>query len=350
MPPRAARYLLVCVLAVLVAAYGVAALVMREQWAGDVRQERTVVTFSAQTPDGSPAPDEALEEAGEILGQRVAALGVSGDQVVVADDVLTVTVPGDGDGDAARDIGRRGQLYVRPVIHAIAANSAPAPPSTPPPPPSEDLAQRIADEKQLRQGTDQQIQLLALQFQATRCGDDDVLAGNDDPELPLITCSSDGDAVYLLGESLLNSAEVESATAVPDRQRGEYAVELSFDDVAVQKLAAYIAANDAQEVAITVDASVDSTPRIKQVISDGQAMITGDFTEGQASGLASTLANGPLLLELTTQSSVTETVAVERGWTLMRIWLVAAGVILAAVVIGVVGYLISASRRQQPRV
>ena len=100
-----------------------------------------------------------------------------------------------------------GQLYVRPVIHAIAANSAPAPPSTPPPPPSEDLAQHIADEKQLRQSTDQQIQLLALQFQATRCGDDDVLAGNDDPELPLITCSSDGDAVYLLGESLLNSSK-----------------------------------------------------------------------------------------------------------------------------------------------
>ncbi len=348
MPPRAARYLLVCVLAVLVAAYGAAAFVMREQWAGDIQQERTVVAFSAQTPDGSPAPDEALEEAGEIVGQRVAALGVSGDQVVVADDVLTVTVP--GDGDAARDIGRRGQLYVRPVIHAIAANSAPAPPSTPPPPPSEDLAQHIADEKQLRQSTDQQIQLLALQFQATRCGDDDVLAGNDDPELPLITCSSDGDAVYLLGESLLNSSEVESATAVPDRQRGEYAVELSFDDVAMQKLAAYSAANDAQEVAITVDASVDSTPRIKQVTSDGQATITGDFTEGQARGLASTLANGPLLLELTAQSSVTETVAVERGWTLMRIWLVAAGVILAAVVIGVVGYLISASRRQQPRV
>ena len=34
----------------------------------------------------------------------------------------------------------------------------------------------------------------------------------------------------------------------------------------------------------------------------------------------------------------------------MRIWLVAAGVILAAVVIGVVGYLISASTPIAPRV
>ena len=55
-------------------------------------------------------------------------------------------------------------------------------------------AQRIADEKELRQSSDQQIQILALQFQATRCGEDDVLAGNDDPNLPLITCSQDGKA------------------------------------------------------------------------------------------------------------------------------------------------------------
>lgn len=345
MQPRAARYLLICILAALVAAYGVAAFLMREQWAGDVQQERTVVTFSAQTADGSPATAEALGEAREIVGERVAALGISGGQVVIDDDVLTVTVP--ADGDVAREIGQRGQLYVRPVIHAIAANSAPPPPSTPPTAPREDLAQHIADEKQLRQSTDQQIQLLALQFQATRCGDEDVLAGNDDPDLPLITCSSDGATVYLLDKSLLSSAALD---AEPDRQRGEYLVKLSFDDVAKQKLAAYTTANDGQEVAITVDTSVDAAPRIRQVINDGQAMITGDFTEEQARALASTLANGPLPVELTVQSSDTETVAVERGWTLLRIWLVAASVVLAAAVIGGVGYLISASRHRQQRV
>ena len=71
----------------------------------------------------------------------------------------------------------------------------------------------------------------------------------------------------------------------------------------MQKLADYTAANDAQEAAITVDTSVDSAPRIQQVISDGHAMITGDFTEEQARGLASALANGPLPVELTVASS-----------------------------------------------
>ena len=48
------RYLLVGVLAALIAVYGVAAFLTREHWAGNVRQDRTVVTFSAQTPDGTP--------------------------------------------------------------------------------------------------------------------------------------------------------------------------------------------------------------------------------------------------------------------------------------------------------
>ena len=65
----------------------------------------------------------------------------------------------------------------------------PAPPGTPPPPDKKDLASRIADEKQLRQSADQQIQILALQFQATRCNQEDVLAGNYAPKLPLVTCS-----------------------------------------------------------------------------------------------------------------------------------------------------------------
>ena len=340
MQSAAARYLLVGVLAALIAVYGLAAFLTREHWAGNVRQDRTVVTFSARTPDGSPPTGEALAESREIIGERVAALGISGGEVAVDGDGLTVTVT--GAADDVRDIGRVGQLYVRPVIHVMPSDSASAPP-TPPKAPSADVAQRIADEKKLRQSTDQQIQILALQFQATRCGEDDVLAGNDDPELPLITCSSDGETVYLLGKSILDGAELEAATAISD------GVELTFDDIGTQVLADYTAANEGDQIAFTVDTAVESAPQIREVISDGQAMITGQFTEEQARVLASTLANGPLPFELTVKSSDTETVAVERGWTLLRIWLGAAGLILAAMVIVVVGYLISATRHRQPR-
>ncbi|MDT7765155.1 MAG: preprotein translocase subunit SecD, partial [Mycobacterium sp.] len=60
-----------------------------------------------------------------------------------------------------------------------------APPAEAPAPadPRKDLADRIADEKKWRQSTRQGVQFLALQFEATRCDKDDILAGNDDPAL-----------------------------------------------------------------------------------------------------------------------------------------------------------------------
>ncbi len=61
----------------------------------------------------------------------------------------------------------------RPLPASRRPRSAPAAPGAPDE--EADLAQRIADEKQLRQSTDQSIQLLALQFQATRCNEEDVL-------------------------------------------------------------------------------------------------------------------------------------------------------------------------------
>ncbi len=135
---------------------------------------------------------------------------------------------------------------------------------------------------------------------------------------------------------------------VPDGQRGER-VALSFDEAGKQVLADYTAANVGEQVAVTVDTSVVSAPRIQEVIGDGEATITGQFTEEQARALASTLANRPLPVELTAESSDTETVVVERGWTALRIGLLAGGLILVLAVIAVVGYLISATRQRQPR-
>jgi preprotein translocase subunit SecD len=105
------------------------------------------------------------------------------------------------------------------VIHAIQAKPESPPPSASPVPQS-DPAKAIADEKQLRQNTDQQIQLLGLQFQATRCDQDDALTGLDDPNLPLITCSADGEVVYLLDRSIIGGDQIRNATSGRDPPRG----------------------------------------------------------------------------------------------------------------------------------
>ncbi|HEY2196288.1 MAG TPA: protein translocase subunit SecD, partial [Mycobacterium sp.] len=70
-----------------------------------------------------------------------------------------------------------------------APSSAAAPPEAPllppiqpgPPDPRKDLAERIAKEREWRQSTNKGVQFLALQYEATRCFQEDILAGNDDP-------------------------------------------------------------------------------------------------------------------------------------------------------------------------
>ena len=73
-----------------------------------------------------------------------------------------------------------------PAPGAPATPGAPAPPGPPgPPDPKQDLAARIKFEKELRQSTNQTLLVFAVQYVAGRCDQEDILAGNDDPDLPL---------------------------------------------------------------------------------------------------------------------------------------------------------------------
>ena len=219
-----------------------------------------------------------------------------------------------------------------PPVSAGAA-APPAPPPTPAPAASpgptgsaprledSDLAQRIADEKQLRQSTDQQIQLLALQFQATRCNEDDVLAGNDDPNLPLVTCSHDHTTVYLLDKSIISGEQIKNATSGLDQQRGDYVVDLEFKSDASKVWADFTAANVGTQTAFTLDSQVVSAPEIQEAIPGGRTQITGQFTADSARELANVLKYGSLPLSF--ESSEAETVSATLGLTSLRAGLIA---------------------------
>jgi preprotein translocase subunit SecD len=333
-------------------------------------QGGTRVTLTARTPDGSQPSRESLIQAQEIISSRVDGLGVSGSEVIIDGDNLVITVPGD-DGAEARSLGQTARLYIRPVIHAMPAQppapgepavppppllapGAPAPPPAqprpyplePPPAPSPtpgqppvpgapeqqaDLAQRIADEKQLRQSTDQSIQLLALQFQATRCNDEDVLAGNDDPDLPLITCSVDHQTVYLLDKSIMSGEEIKTAGSGLDQQRGDYVVDVEFKSGGSKIWADFTAANVGTQTAFTLDSQVVSAPEIQEAIPGGRTQITGQFTDSSARELANVLKYGSLPLSF--ESSEAETVSATLGLTSLKAGLIAGAVGMALVLL-----------------
>src|SRR5271165_172905 len=380
-------------------------------------QGGTRVTLTARTPDGSAPTREALAQAQQIISARVNGLGVSGSEVVVDGDNIVITVPG-SDSSEARNLGQTARLYIRPVIHAMPAQSAqpqrqppagqppgqppaplpaeappgsppapgeqppppgepaptgepapssePAPPpaqprpypqepeptpdpSTPqpaPPPPTspaaapapapapgsrEDLAQRISAEKELRQSTDQTMEILALQYESTRCNQDDVLAGNDDPNLPLVTCSTDHKQVYLLDKSIISGEDIDSASSGFNQQTAQNVVELKFKGAAATTWADFTAAHVGTQTAFVLDSQVVSAPEIQEAIPGGRTQITGNFTAAQAGDLANVLKYGSLPLSF--ESSQAETVSATLGLTSLRAGLIAGAIGLALVLL-----------------
>jgi len=205
-----------------------------------------------------------------------------------------------------------------PAAPAPGAPGAPAPGAPAPGAhgPKAELAQRIADEKALRQSTQPQIQLLALQFQATRCDQQDVLAGNDDPNLPLVTCSKDHKEVYLLDKSIISGDEIKDASSGLNQQQGEYVVDVTFKEKAAEVWADFTAKNIGTQTAFVLDSQVVSAPAIQEAIPGGRTQITGHFNASTAKDLANVLKYGSLPLSF--ESSEAETVSATLGLTSLR--------------------------------
>jgi preprotein translocase subunit SecD len=123
-------------------------------------QGGTRVTLTARTETGAAPSREALDQARQIIENRVNGIGVTGTEVVLDGNNIIITVPGE-EGEQAKDLGQTAQLRFRAVVGQPQA-AQPAPedsagestePSTPPsesstppatessPPPSEGAPQ-----------------------------------------------------------------------------------------------------------------------------------------------------------------------------------------------------------------
>lgn len=341
----------------------------------------TRVTLTARTPDGSRPSREALAQAQQIISARVNGLGVSGSEVVVDGDNLVITVPGN-DGNEARNLGQTARLYIRPVVNSAPAQAAepkppagqppagqPAPPGRPapqprpypqdpPPPPSpapapggpaadapppevpgppdprKDLADRIRVMKDFRQSANPYIQMVAQQWMAAHCDKEDILAGNDDPALPLVTCSTDHKYVYLLGPSIISGDQIQDASSTMNQRGIGYVVDLQFKPAAANTWADFTAAHIGTQTAFTLDSQVVSAPMIQEAIPGGRTQISGGdppFTAATAKQLANVLKYGSLPLSF--ESSEAQTVSATLGLTSLRAGLIAGAIGLILVLL-----------------
>ncbi|GHJ48579.1 hypothetical protein Cs7R123_59210 [Catellatospora sp. TT07R-123] len=89
------------------------------------------VTYKAVTQDGAPPKPEELEQARQIIQQRVDARGVAEAQVVTEGNDLIVVQVAKKAEDAIRDVGQASQLFFRKVIKVTDGGGAVAPAATP---------------------------------------------------------------------------------------------------------------------------------------------------------------------------------------------------------------------------
>ncbi|MDQ4033628.1 MAG: protein translocase subunit SecD [Actinomycetota bacterium] len=374
-------------------------------------QGGTRVTLTARTVDGQPPSRESLDQARQIIEQRVNGIGVSGAEVVLDGNNLIITVPGEN-GDQARSLGQTAKLYFRPVITEVPASLAgptpggqapsgqnpgsqapsgqapegsepappdvsnqppategapapvvpqqvqpppdeltaePTPPPVPPVPPAPaapsttpsppvgaapadsadpEVAEQIRQARARLQSEDPAVQRQALV--ALNCAAANPLRGNDDPNLPLVTCDQDRTAKYLLGPAFMSGEQVSNASAGLNPDGTGYEVRLNFNREGEDVWAQYTANHVGEQAAFLLDTEVVSAPQINGPIPPGQqTSITGRFTQAEAQNLANALKYGSLPLSF--QSSESETVSATLGLASLRAGLLAGAIGLAVV-------------------
>ncbi|MFI2232327.1 protein translocase subunit SecD [Nocardia testacea] len=209
-------------------------------------------------------------------------------------------------------------------------NAPPAAPAEGSLTPQEQAQQEIEMAKAIRQSTDPTTQQLAMA--SMDCTASDPLAGNDDPNLPLVTCSTDGKEVFLLDKSRIDGQEIANATSGLNTEQARHEVNLEFKGSGSDAWASLTGEYVQQRVAFVLDSEVVSAPVVQQGPQlGGRTSISGDFNAASAKELANTLKYGSLPLSF--QTSEAETVSATLGLSSLKAGLLAGAVGLVAVLV-----------------
>ena len=282
-------------------------------------QGGTQLTLAAQNTEGGSVTREQLDQAVNIIRQRINATGVSESQInTQGTNNIVVSIPGKPDKATIDRIEAAAKLTFRPVLSTSAAtntavggdgnaSASPTPYSPPASLPATPSSQPT-DGSNLAQVTPA-LQDLYTNYNCA--APDDVTTAPDDE--PLVTCDQDGAAKYILGPVEVSGAGISNATSglATDSQgtfTGQWAVNLTFKgqssedfrDVTSRLVKLQPPQN---QFAIVLDGTVITAPASNAAITNGKAQITGSFTAESAKTLADQLKYGALPINFQVQSN-----------------------------------------------
>jgi preprotein translocase subunit SecD len=320
----------------------------------------TQIILEPKTAAGQSVSTEQLNQARDIIVQRVDAGGVSGAEVTTQGDRnIVVSIPEIPTQEVRDAISKSSQLQFRPVLAVAAgapqpavtpspsgtATGSPSPsasttPTTassasptnnsavpdalmaPTPSPSASASPTASPSAATTGATPTDPTDLAWISPALQQAFDDLDCSNpqaldnivDDPTKPLVTCGDDDGAKYILGPVAVSGDKISDATSgYQSNQQGnvtsEVEIALSLNGDGAKQYAdisrKMVALPEPQnQLAATLDSRVIVAPRFNEAILDGRASITGGFTLESARALSDQLKFGALPLSFVEQTSI----------------------------------------------
>ena len=299
-------------------------------------QGGTQIILKPNVDGGKTASTEQMEQAVDIIRQRIDSTGVSEAQIVTQGDgaeaAIVVSIPGVPSDTTLELIKASAKLEFRPVLVAGAGASAlvtpPATDKEPNPTPTLPESAPIApgqgepaDNSSLEWVTAE----IQAAYEALDCSSQFREPGQvDDPALPLVTCDRDRVTKYILGPVELDGTDISKALSNPvttstGAVTGSYAVDLTFTSAGTEKFGTvttrlFPLEAPRNQFAVTIDGYAVTAPAIQAVITAGTAQITGDFTQATADALANQLKYGslPIGFQVQSQENISATLGTQQ--------------------------------------
>jgi preprotein translocase subunit SecD len=238
-------------------------------------------------------PQGVLDQAIEIIRNRVDALGVAEPEITRQGSSIIVSLPGVKDRERALEVvGQTAQLLFRPVIQQLPAEPT-ATTTTSTPPTTSTTVEGVPPSPTTT--------TVPVDVNATTPPEQD----DETKEVVLPEKDSGGRVTtrYLLGPAEVKGQALSDARATVQPNTGAWEVEFSLTGDGTKQwndMATKVGAGN--QIAIDLDGIVRSAPRLETTDFPGRGVITGSFTQREAKDLALVLRYGALPVQLDRQT------------------------------------------------
>jgi preprotein translocase subunit SecD len=306
----------------------------------------TQIILAPKLESGQSVSQDQLNQAVSIIRQRIDSAGVSEAEInTQGGQNIVVSIPGIPDDATINRIESSAKLEFRPVLVAAAPSASSVGgkgTSSATPSPTVDPNLSTTPTAVPTDGSDLSYVTPALkaQYDAFDCSKIDTSNVAPTKE-PLVTCETNGSVKYILGPVEVSGANVSNATngqktTQSGATTGEWVVNIAFDGTGTKDFAMVSTRLSGltgvrNQFAIVLDGKVISAPRTLAVITDGNAQISGNFTQDSSKTLADQLKFGALPISFTVQSQ--DTISATLGSTQLGSGLIAGMIGLILVVL-----------------